>query len=51
MRDHRRNLAGYPHLRSAWWRGLHRIKPYLGLHLRIVGGHTLDIDSDWVYAP
>ena len=49
--DHRRNLAGYPYLLPAWWRGPHRIKQYLGPHRRTVGGRTLDIDSDWVYAP
>jgi hypothetical protein len=32
------------------WRGPHRIKQYLGPHLRTVGGRALDIDSLWVYA-
>jgi hypothetical protein len=46
--DGRRNLAGSPWLLAAWWSGPHRTKQYLGPHLRTVGGHTVDIDSDWV---
>ncbi len=45
----RRNVYGSPYLRPDWWSGRHRIKQYLGPHLRTVGGRTVDIDSDWVY--
>ena len=47
--DAGRNVYGSPYLRRDWWSGRHRIKQYLGPHLRTVGGHTVDIDSDWVY--
>ncbi|HTT53561.1 MAG TPA: glycoside hydrolase domain-containing protein [Streptosporangiaceae bacterium] len=47
--DTGRNVRGLPYLRGAWWRGPHRIKQYLGPHLRTVRGRTVDIDSDWVY--
>ena len=45
----RRNVYGSPYLRPDWWSGRHRIKQYLGPHLRTVAGRTVDIDSDWVY--
>ena len=47
--DAGRNVYGSPYLRPDWWSGRHRIKQYLGPHLRTVGGRTVDIDSDWVY--
>lgn len=47
--DARRNLFGTPWLLAAWWSGPHRTKQYLGPHRRTLGGHTVDIDSDWVY--
>ena len=47
--DAGRNVYGSPYLQPDWWSGRHRIKQYLGPHLRTVGGRTVDIDSDWVY--
>ncbi|MGP7996353.1 MAG: glycoside hydrolase domain-containing protein [Streptosporangiaceae bacterium] len=43
------NVRGLPYLPGGWWRGRHRIKQYLGPHLRTVRGYRVDIDSDWVY--
>lgn len=47
--DRGRNLSGGPYLPADWWPGAHRIKQYLGPHLRTVRGRTVDIDSDRVY--
>ena len=41
--------GGGPYLPADWWPGAHRIKQYLGPHLRTVRGRTVDIDSDRVY--
>jgi len=46
--DNERNVRGLPYLLKSWWRGPRRIKQYEAAPGR-VGGHTLDIDSDWVY--
>ena len=47
--DRGRNLSGGPYLPGDWWPGSHRIKQYLGPHLRTVHRYTVDIDSDRVY--
>jgi hypothetical protein len=47
--DRGRNLSGGPYLPADWWPGAHRIKQYLGPHLRTVRRRTVDIDSDRVY--
>ncbi len=47
--DRGRNLDGGPYLPEDWWPGAHRIKQYLGPHLRTVHQRTVDIDSDRVY--
>ena len=47
--DRGRNLSGGPYLPGDWWPGAHRIKQYLGPHLRTVHRYTVDIDSDRVY--
>ena len=47
--DRGRNLDGGPYLPGDWWSGAHRIKQYLGPHLRTVHRRTVDIDSDRVY--
>jgi hypothetical protein len=47
--DRGRNLHGGPYLPADWWPGAHRIKQYLGPHVRTVRHHTIDIDSDRVY--
>jgi hypothetical protein len=47
--DRGRNLDGGPYLPADWWPGAHRIKQYLGPHLRTVRRRTVDIDSDRVY--
>ena len=44
-----RNLGGGPVPARGLVAGAHRIKQYLGPHLRTVRGHTVDIDSDRVY--
>jgi Domain of unknown function (DUF1906) len=47
--DRGRNLSGGPYRPADWWPGAHRIKQYLGPHLRTVRRRTVDIDSDRVY--
>ena len=45
-----RTCGALPYLLRSWWQGPRRIKQYEGPHRRSLGGYTLDIDSDRVYA-